>query len=392
MLLRKLSLLLVLGAAHGDIVGTEITSSNLGTVLSDGNVWLLEFASAHCGSCKEFAPEWAKLAGALKRIKCGSVSIDNADGKALAQKLGVMEEGIPNLKLVHVAGNDLDAASLTLVAGDAPSSRQLKKKLKPLLKDLKKGADGKFEKAAAGSAAAKAAAAAHEAAKPKAEEAAAAEPAADAGAAHGPGSALTADNFDKLAGGSAEAWIVEFGSGKCGSCKQFAPTWKETADSLKRLNVGTVNIDDPKGMALAQKLGVLDEGIPCVKLFKNGAVPTSVMKSDKLMSTKELRFALKGALNGLAKSSGSGKFLKAGEVDPYAGGVEGSKKVSDATVELTDDDFHAKIRSDGPFIVEFYAPVSDAASAARITAHQCRSSSPAAAIPCRCPAAPSPLV
>ena len=53
-----------------------------------------------------------------------------------------MEEGIPNLKLVHVAGNDLDAASLTLVAGDAPSSRQLKKKLKQVEELETKVADG----------------------------------------------------------------------------------------------------------------------------------------------------------------------------------------------------------------------------------------------------------
>ena len=359
MIALRTLLLIALGAvAHGDIVGTEITSANIDSaVLADGKVWLLEFASAHCGSCKEFAPEWAKLAKALKRINCGSVSIDNADGKALAQKLGVMDEGIPSLKLVHLVGDELQAASITLVSGDAPSARQLKAKLKPLLKGLKKGADGKFEKTVPGSDAAKAAAAAAEAAKPKAAEpaaAAAAEPAAASD--HGPGTALDADNFEKLVAGSAEAWVVEFGSGKCGSCKQFAPAWKETAAGLNRLHVGTVNIDSPRAMALAQKLGVLDEGIPCVKLFKSGGAATAVMGSTDLMSVKQLRFALKEGLAGLSKSSGSGKFLKAGEEDPFAGGVEGSKKASGATVELTDDDFHAKIRADGPFLMEFYAP------------------------------------
>ena len=136
---------------------------------------------------------------------------------------------------------------------------------------------------------------------------------------------------------------------------------------MKRISIGSVDIDDPKAAALAQRLGVLDEGIPCVKLFRDGragagAKHAAVMGATKLMNVKQLRFALKKGLAGLQKDK-SGKFLKEGAAvsddapEAAAATGESPKKVKrSSTLELTDADFHTKIKAEGAMLVEFYAP------------------------------------
>jgi thioredoxin-like negative regulator of GroEL len=353
--------LVACSALAGATVGTAITDANLqSAVLDDSNVWLVEFASAMCGSCKEFAPEWEKLSTQVKRIKCGSVDIDDAGGKALAEKLGIMDEGIPNLKLVHVRGSDLKAVSVTLVKGDAPSARQLRKKLKPLIKGLQKDGDGKFLKAEEGS---QAAPPAEEAAVATEEKSAGGSGGADAASGNHVGTPVNVDNFKSVVEDSVNVWVLEFMSGKCGSCAEFAPIWEKTAGGLNRLQIGSVDIDDPRAMALAQQLGVLAEGIPAVKLVRAGGSVSEVMKGGgDLMSVKQLRYALKKGLAGLAKDAG-GKFLKEGqEGAAKAGGgapaAPAGKQVRADTLELTDADFHSTLKAaDGsPFLVEFYAP------------------------------------
>ena len=69
------------------------------TILDDSSVWIVEFSSKHCGSCKEFAPNWDALTGKMKSVKAAHVSIDDADGKAFADLMGASDEGIPNIKL-----------------------------------------------------------------------------------------------------------------------------------------------------------------------------------------------------------------------------------------------------------------------------------------------------
>ena len=311
--------------------------------------------------------KWAKLAGQVKRIKAASVSVDQPDGKALATSLGIMTEGIPNLKLVLVNGDDIKSSSITLVKGDTPSARQLRQKLKPLMKELQKDADGKFLKAEPGSAAAQKTEAVNAEAAAKTSQSEKGVEAQTGGTENSEhiGTAVTDDNFDSTVAKSPVVWAIEFMSAKCGSCKEFAPTWKETASGLKRLEIGSVDIDDPKAAALAQRLGVLDEGIPCVKLFRDGrsgagANHVAIMGATKLMNVKQLRFALKKGLAGLSKDA-SGKFLKEGAAlsdnAPQVTTGGSPKKVSRSnTLELTDADFHAKIKAEGAMLVEFYAP------------------------------------
>ena len=119
------------------------------TVVQDKYAWLVEFSSALCGSCKEFKPEWEKLSSQLKRVRTTHVSIDEPAGKKLAEDLGVMEEGIPNVKFFMKAGGA--GSATTLVKGEPSSARQLKLVLKPLLKGLEKeGGAGRYLKGEGG--------------------------------------------------------------------------------------------------------------------------------------------------------------------------------------------------------------------------------------------------
>ena len=78
---------------------------------------------------------------------------------------------------------------------------------------------------------------------------------------------LDEDNFDKIIGSSKESWLIEIFSERCESCKSFEPKWTQLVKKIDYLNIGRINIDDPKGMNLANKLNALENGIPAVKLI-----------------------------------------------------------------------------------------------------------------------------
>lgn len=55
------------------------------------------------------------------------------------------------------------------------------------------------------------------------------------------------------------AWLVEFSSKHCQSCKEFAPRWHELTHEFPELHFAHVSIDVPEGKALAKELGALRE-------------------------------------------------------------------------------------------------------------------------------------
>jgi thioredoxin-like negative regulator of GroEL len=69
------------------------------TILTDEKVWLVEFYSGMCGSCKEFSATWSKVEKSMKSIATAKINIDNKGGMEIAKELGVLEEGIPNIRL-----------------------------------------------------------------------------------------------------------------------------------------------------------------------------------------------------------------------------------------------------------------------------------------------------
>lgn len=102
---------------------------------------------------------------------------------------------------------------------------------------------------------------------------------------------LSAATFDSEVVNSDEAWLVEFYSPMCGSCSEFSPSWDKIEKNFKSsLSIGKVNIDKKENMKLAEDLGVLDEGLPNVRLFnkkgqsKGTSIPVGMLlKVAKLM-------------------------------------------------------------------------------------------------------------
>ncbi|RYG65603.1 hypothetical protein EON64_11585 [archaeon] len=82
-------------------------------VVSDERVWLVEFYSPMCGSCQEFAPTWHKIAQKTKTMVKGQVNIDTKEGMDLAERLGALQEGIPNLRIFAKKGDAKGKALLT---------------------------------------------------------------------------------------------------------------------------------------------------------------------------------------------------------------------------------------------------------------------------------------
>lgn len=68
-------------------------------VLASDEAWVLEFSSPRCGTCQELAPLYAAVAGRLGgSAQFGEVNIDTDGGMALAKRLEVLNEGVPNVR------------------------------------------------------------------------------------------------------------------------------------------------------------------------------------------------------------------------------------------------------------------------------------------------------
>ena len=134
-----------------------------------------------------------------------------------------------------------------------------------------------------------------------------------AGGGHGPGVPLDVFNFEREVAASGEAWLLEIGSAKCGSCLAFAPTWASLVQNFgAEVNMGAVSIDEADGMKLAQQLGALNRGIPGLLFFgkDNGSGGKTLMAGHP-GDYADVSALLREELAGLAKG-GNGKALKAG--------------------------------------------------------------------------------
>jgi len=112
-------------------------------VMQDPRVFCIEFYSSMCGSCTEFAPTWATLEGKMTSVVTAKVNIDEKSGMALAQKLGVLDEGLPNIRLFSRAGEENGES---ILAGDAIPVKKLWSKLKHSVSSLSKANDGFYQK------------------------------------------------------------------------------------------------------------------------------------------------------------------------------------------------------------------------------------------------------
>lgn len=89
------------------------------TVLADERVWLVEFYSTMCGSCKEFSGIWGQIETHFSNIATMKISIDSADGLKIAEVMGALEEGIPSVQLYMKRSTSNEAhKGVTVVSGD----------------------------------------------------------------------------------------------------------------------------------------------------------------------------------------------------------------------------------------------------------------------------------
>ena len=77
---------------------------------------------------------------------------------------------------------------------------------------------------------------------------------------------LDEDNFDKEIN-SSKIWLIEVYSEKCESCQSFESTWNQLIKDIDYLKIGRINVDEMKGINVANKLNALENGIPAVKLI-----------------------------------------------------------------------------------------------------------------------------
>ena len=97
-------------------------------ISNDSHIWVVKFHSTMCGSCQAFAPAFKAAREQVDGLHWAAVSIDDKNNIALAKRLGVLSEGIPNVKLINAAD-----APLPIVTGDTPTTEAVVKALKDTL-------------------------------------------------------------------------------------------------------------------------------------------------------------------------------------------------------------------------------------------------------------------
>mmetsp|Transcript_29579 Transcript_29579/g.65584 ORF Transcript_29579/g.65584 Transcript_29579/m.65584 type:complete len:145 (+) Transcript_29579:26-460(+) len=101
---------------------------------------------------------------------------------------------------------------------------------------------------------------------------------------------LDASSFTATVLEDDKVWLVEFYSSMCGGCTEFAPTWDRVAAALPGVKTGKINIDNKTGMKIAEDLGVLDDGVPHVRIFskRNSIKGSPLVKSDSSMTAEQI--------------------------------------------------------------------------------------------------------
>jgi hypothetical protein len=82
-----------------------------------------------CGSCREFLPAWEGARELISGLHWATIAVDQPENAALAKRLGVLKEGIPNVKLVNAVAGEPTA----VVSGDTPSAEALAERLRAAL-------------------------------------------------------------------------------------------------------------------------------------------------------------------------------------------------------------------------------------------------------------------
>ncbi|NP_001088331.1 protein disulfide isomerase family A member 4 L homeolog precursor [Xenopus laevis] len=195
-----------------------LTDANFDIFVTDKDIVLLEFYAPWCGHCKQFAPEYEKIASALNQN----------------------DPPVPVAKI--------DATVATNIAGRYDISGY------PTIKILKKGQPIDYDGART-----------QEALVAKVKEIAQPDwkPPPEATIV------LTTDNFDEVVN-NADIILVEFYAPWCGHCKKLAPEYEKAAQELSKRSppIPLAKVDATVESSLGSKYGVT--GFPTLKIFRKG--------------------------------------------------------------------------------------------------------------------------
>ncbi|KAA3671201.1 protein disulfide-isomerase A6 [Paragonimus westermani] len=225
----------VLGLYSSDDDVVELTSENVGQMLSSDRIWFVEFYAPWCGHCQKLVPEWKKVASALK-VQFSLYFSDNFlfVMKGVVEVAAVNTDEQPSLTSKY---NIKSFPTILIFAKDkvAPipytGARNALTITNEALQHVKRLVESRVN----------------------------GESSDRSGGGDKSGNSdvieLTDSNFDEIVLNSEEPWLVEFYAPWCGHCKNLKPHWDRAAAELKGvMKVGAV--DATVHDRLSQKYGV----------------------------------------------------------------------------------------------------------------------------------------
>uniref|UniRef100_A0A7S3LUX6 Thioredoxin domain-containing protein n=1 Tax=Palpitomonas bilix TaxID=652834 RepID=A0A7S3LUX6_9EUKA len=204
-------------------------------VLSGDGIWVVEFYAPWCGHCQRLAPEWKRVATALKGIvNVAAVDLADEKNKPLGGQYGI--QGFPTIKVFEEAGKaPRDYNGQRTAQAIVDDVLQTVKRLTMSRLSGKKSKSSSSKSSGSGG-----------------------------GSKGSDVIQLDISNFDSSVLQSEDGWMVEFFAPWCGHCQRLAPEWEEAATTLKgQVKLGAVNADAEK--ELAGRYGV--SGYPTIVYF-----------------------------------------------------------------------------------------------------------------------------